>query len=150
MNLEQIVATNLIVAMKAKDKATLRALRAIKSEILLHNTSGSGVDLDQAGEISILQKMVKQRKDSLSIFEEQGRDDLAIIEREEIDVISRFLPQQMGEAELGSFVAALIDELGAEGMKDMGRVMGEANKRLAGKAEGRMIAIAVKTLLTSQ
>ena len=93
--------------------------------------------------------MVKQRKDSLAMFEEQGREDLAVIEREEVEVISRFLPQQMGEEELNQFVAALVSELGAEGMKDMGRVMGEANKRLAGKAEGKMIASAVKILLTS-
>jgi uncharacterized protein YqeY len=149
MTLEEKIAKDLIVAMKARDKATLRALRSIKAEILLHNTSGSGVDLDHAGEIKILQKMVKQRKDSLTMFEEQGREDLAVVEREEVEVISRFLPQQMGEEELTSFVTALVNDLGAEGMKDMGRVMGEANKRLAGKAEGKMIAAAVKTLLTS-
>jgi uncharacterized protein len=149
MTLEEKISQNLIVAMKARDKATLRALRAIKAEILLHQTSGAGVDLDQAGEIKILQKMVKQRKDSQAIFEEQGRDDLASIEREEVEAISKFLPQQMGEEELGSFIADLVNELDASGMKDMGRVMGEANKRLAGKAEGKMIATAVKTLLTS-
>ncbi len=149
MTLEENIAKDLIVAMKARDKATLRALRAIKAEILLHNTSGSGVVLNQQGEIKILQKMVKQRKDSLTIFEEQAREDLAVIEREEIEVISRFLPQQMGEEELNAFISALVNELGASGMQDMGRVMGEANKRLAGKAEGKMIAIFVKNMLTS-
>ena len=149
MTLEEKIAKDLIVAMKARDKATLRALRSIKAEILLHNTSGSGVELDQAGEIKILQKMVKQRKDSLAMFEEQAREDLAIIEREEIEVISRFLPQQMGEEELSSFITSLVTELGASGMKDMGRVMGIANQRLAGKAEGKLIATVVKNLLTS-
>ena len=149
MTLEEKITKDLIVAMKARDKATLRALRSIKAEILLHNTSGSGVELDQAGEIKILQKMVKQRKDSLAMFEEQAREDLAIIEREEIEVISRFLPQQMGEEELSSFITSLVTELGASGMKDMGRVMGIANQRLAGKAEGKLIATVVKNLLTS-
>ena len=149
MTLEEKIAKDLIVAMKARDKATLRALRSIKAEILLYNTSGSGVELDQAGEIKILQKMVKQRKDSLAMFEEQAREDLAIIEREEIEVISRFLPQQMGEEELSSFITSLVTELGASGMKDMGRVMGIANQRLAGKAEGKLIATVVKNLLTS-
>ena len=149
MTLEEKIAKDLIVAMKARDKATLRALRSIKAEILLHNTSGSGKELDQAGEIKILQKMVKQRKDSLVMFEEQAREDLAIIEREEIDVISKFLPKQMGEEELSSFITELVNELGASGMADMGRVMGEANKRLAGKAEGKLIASVVKGLLIS-
>ncbi len=148
MTLEEKIGKDLIVAMKARDKATLRSLRSIKAEILLHKTSGSGVELDQAGEIKILQKMVKQRKDSLAMFEEQAREDLAVIEREEIEVISTFLPQQMGEEELSAFISALVNELGASGMKDMGRVMGEANKRLAGKAEGKMIAAVVKNLLT--
>ncbi len=149
MTLEEKIGQSLIIAMKARDKATLRALRAIKAEILLHKTSGSGVDLDSAGEIKILQKMVKQRKESQTIFEEQGRDDLATIEHEEVDVISQYLPQQMGQEELNVFIADLVNEFGASGMKDMGRVMGEANKRLAGKAEGKMIATAVKALLAS-
>ena len=134
--------------MKAKDQGALRALRAIKSEILLFQTSGSGKDLNEAAEIKILQKMVKQRKDSIDIYTEQGRDDLATIEEEEVAVISRFLPEQMSASELQSFVTDLIAELGASGMKDMGRVMGEANKRLAGKAEGKAIAAVVKGLLS--
>ncbi|RLD18314.1 MAG: GatB/YqeY domain-containing protein, partial [Bacteroidetes bacterium] len=123
MTLEEKIAKDLIVAMKARNKATLRSLRAIKAEILLHNTSGSGVVLDHTGEIKILQRMVKQRKESLAMFEEQSREDLAVIEREEIEVIAAFLPQQMGEEELTTFVSALVTELGASGMKDMGRVM---------------------------
>ncbi len=147
MTLEEKVAKHLVVAMKERDKVALRSLRAIKAELLLHKTSGSGVELDQAGEIKILQRMVKQRKESLAIFEEQGRNDLAEIELDEIKVLSKFLPQQMGEEELASFITSLVNELGASGMKDMGRVMGEANKRLAGKADGKMIANVVKTLL---
>jgi uncharacterized protein YqeY len=150
MTLDEKVAQQLIIAMKAKDKAALRALRAIKAEILLHNTSGTGVSLDDSGEIKILQKMVKQRKDSLGIFEQQSRDDLASIEREEIEIISKFLPEQMGEEELKSFLGDLVNELGATGMKDMGRVIGVANGRLAGKAEGKMIAMVVKSILTAQ
>ena len=147
MTLEENVAKQLIVAMKERDKVALRSLRAIKAELLLHKTSGSGIELDQAGEIKILQRMVKQRKESLAIFEEQGRNDLAEIELDEIKVLSKFLPQQLGEEELASFITSLVNELGASGMKDMGRVMGEANKRLAGKADGKMIANVVKTLL---
>ncbi len=147
MSLSDRVAKDLITAMKAKDQGALRALRAIKSEILLFQTSGSGKELDEAAEIKILQKMVKQRKDSIDIYNDQGRDDLAKIEEEEVEVISRFLPEQMSEADLNMFVTELISELGASGMKDMGRVMGEANKRLAGKAEGKAIAAAVKGIL---
>ena len=147
MSLEQTVAKDLIAAMKAKDQAALRALRAIKSEILLFKTSGQGGDLNDDVEIKMLQKMVKQRKDSLGIFEEQGRSDLAEIERAEVEVISRYLPEQMSDSDLNAFVKGLVDELGASSMKDMGRVMGEANKRLAGKAEGKAIASAVKSIL---
>jgi len=149
MSFEEKVNQQIKEAMKAKDQAALRALRAIKSEILLFKTSGTSAELDSAAEIKMLQKMVKQRRESASIFAEQGRDDLAKTENEEIEVIARFLPQQMGENELNTFIGNLIDELGASGMQDMGRVMGEANKRLAGKAEGKMIAAAVKSKLTS-
>ncbi len=148
MALSDHIAKDLITAMKAKDQGALRALRAIKSEILLFQTSGSGAELDEAAEIKMLQKMVKQRKDSIDIYKDQGRDDLAVIEEEEVAVISKYLPEQMSEADLQSFVTDLIAELGASGMKDMGRVMGEANKRLAGKAEGKAIANVVKGLLT--
>lgn len=148
MTLEQKIAKALVVAMKAKDQGALRALRAIKSEILLFNTSGSGETLDEKAEIRILQKMVKQRKDSLAIFSEQNREDLVQKEQEEIVVIEKFLPEQMDESALRTFVTALIAELGASGMKDMGRVMGEANARLAGKADGKSIAAIVKSLLS--
>ena len=147
MTLEQNITNALKEAMRAKNQGALRALRAIKAEILLFNTSGSGQVLDKTAEIKILQKMVKQRKDSLTIYTEQGREDLAAIEREEIAVIESFLPTQLDEAALTSFVTALIGELDASGMKDMGRVMAEANKRLAGQADGKSIASVVKTLL---
>jgi uncharacterized protein YqeY len=149
MNLEEKVNQQMKDAMKAKDQAALRALRAIKSEILLFKTSGASKELDDATEIKILQKMVKQRRDSASIYAEQGRDDLATTENEEIEVISQFLPKQMDEQELDTFVGELVAELGASSMQDMGRVMGEANKRLAGRAEGKMIAAAVKSRLSS-
>jgi uncharacterized protein YqeY len=147
MALEQNIAKALITAMKAKDQGALRALRAIKSEILLFNTSGSGEVLDESAEIKILQKMVKQRRESLSIYEEQAREDLAQKEREEIIVIEGFLPEQMDEVALRAFVTSLIAELGGSGMKDMGRVMSEANKRLAGSADGKTVAAIVKELL---
>jgi len=148
MTLEEKVTKALITAMKAKDQGALRALRAIKSEILLFNTSGAGVSLDETAETRILQKMVKQRKESLVIFTEQSREDLAQKEREEIAVIETFLPEQMDEASLQQFVGALVQELGASGMKDMGKVMAEANSRLSGKADGKRIAAVVKALLT--
>jgi len=148
MSLEQKIATALVGAMKAKDQGALRALRAIKAEILLFKTSGTGEELNDAAEIRILQKMVKQRKESLSIYEEQGREDLARIEREEVAVIEGFLPAQMSETDLANFITSLISELGADGMKDMGRVMSEANKRLAGKADGKTVAGIVKALLS--
>lgn len=147
MTLEQKVSAALIDAMKAKDQGALRGLRAIKAEILLYKTSGTTEPLDEKAEIKILQKMVKQRKDSLSIYMEQAREDLALKEREEIAVIEKFLPEQMDEVALKSFISTLISELGVSGMKDMGRLMAEANKRLAGKADGKTVAAIVKDLL---
>ena len=148
MSLEQKVSTALVDAMKAKDQGALRALRGIKAEILLYQTSGITEPLDEKVEIKILQKMVKQRKESLAIYEEQSREDLAQKEREEITVIERFLPEQLDQSALRSFVSSLIAELGASGMKEMGRVMAEANKRLAGKADGKTVAVIVKELLS--
>lgn len=148
MSLETQVMNELKEAMKAKDQAAMRALRAIKAEILLFKTSGSGKELGTADEIKMLQKMIKQRKDSLDVYEKENRGDLAQIEKDEIEVISRFLPEQMSEDELRKFVTALVEELGASGMKDMGRVMGEATKRLSGKAEGKAVADMVKSILS--
>jgi uncharacterized protein len=148
MRLDDKVGKALVEAMKARDQGALRALRAIKAEILLFNTSGTGEQLDEKSEVKILQKMVKQRKESLAIYQEQHREDLATIEREEIAVIERFLPEQLSESALMDFVKGLISELDASGMKDMGRVMAEANTRLAGKADGKSIAAIVKSLLS--
>ena len=134
-------------AMKAKDTVALEALRALKSAFLLANTSGSGVELTEADEIKIVQKLVKQRRDSAAIYEEQGRKDLADPELAQAEVLERFLPAQMSEEEVKSAVEAIIAQTGASSMKDMGRVMGIASKELAGKADGKMISGVVKGLL---
>ena len=147
MSLEAKIATDLKTAMKAKDKAALRSIRAIKAQILLAKTDGSGKELDEAGEIKMLQKMVKQRKDSLSIFEKQNRVELAQTEREEIEVIERYLPKQMDESALTEFLQGIITQTGAASMKDMGKVMGIASKQLGGKADGKTISGIVKKLL---
>jgi len=149
MSLEAKIATDLKTAMKAKDKVSLRAIRAIKAQLLLVKTDGSGSEINEAEEIKLLQKMVKQRKDSLSIYEAQDRAELAQTEREEIEVIEKYLPQQMGEAELTEFLKGAIAKTGASSMKDMGKVMGMASKQLAGKADGKTISTIVKQLLNS-
>ncbi len=147
MNLEAKIQKDLITAMKAKDEKALRAVRAIKSAILLFKTSGSNAELDEDAEIKMLQKMVKQRKESLSIFEQQGREALAQTEREEIEVIEQYLPQQLSEDEIEATIKNIIAETGATGMKDMGKVMGAANKAFGGRAEGAVISAIVKRLL---
>lgn len=148
MSLESTINEDLKQAMKAKDQVALRGIRAIKSAILLYNTSGASEELTQEKEIAILQKLIKQRQDSLDIYEKQGREDLAVVEREEIAVIMRYLPQQLSEAELNEAIRSLIQRTGASSMKDMGRVMGEASKELAGKADGKAISAVVKALLS--
>lgn len=147
MSLEARVMAALKEAMKAKDEAAKRSLRSIKSAIQMVRTDGSGKDLDEAGEIKLVQKLVKQRKDSLTIFEEQGREDLAAIEREEIAVIEKFLPQQLSEDELTSLIKGIMEKTGATSMKDMGKVMGMATKELAGRADGKTVSNLVKQLL---
>ncbi len=147
MSLEKRVMDALKEAMKAKDDAAKRSLRAIKSAILLAKTDGSGKELDEAGEIKLVQKLVKQRKDSLAIFMEQGREDLAEKEREEITTIEKFLPEQLNEADLETFLKKIIAETGASSMKDMGKVMGKATAQLAGKADGKTVSQLVKKLL---
>lgn len=148
MSLEATINEDLKTAMKAKDQAALRGIRAIKSAILLFNTSGSGEGLNPEKEIALLQKLVKQRQDSLDIYVKQGREDLAVVEREEIEVIMRYLPKQLSEQELKDAVKGIMARLGATTMKDMGRVMGEASKELAGKADGKTISAVVKALLS--
>jgi uncharacterized protein YqeY len=141
---------DLKAAMLAKDEAALRSLRAIKAAILLAKTAeGATGELSEEAEIKLLQKMVKQRKDSLEIFQQQSRPELAQKEIEEIAVIEKFLPQQMDEVALRSALAGIISKVGATTAADMGKVMGAANKELAGKADGKTIAAIVKELLAS-
>ena len=143
--------SDLKAAMLAKNEVALRSLRAIKAAILLAKTAegGSG-ELSADAEMKILQKMVKQRKDSLDIFSQQGRTDLAQKEQEEIAVIEKFLPKQMDAEELRIVLKEIIAKTGASTAADMGKVMGAANKELAGKAEGKLIASLVKELLSGQ
>jgi len=148
MSLEQKVMADLKNAMLAKDEKSLRSLRAIKAAIIIAKTAeGSGGEIKENEEIKLLQKLVKQRKDSLEIYEKQGREDLASKEKEEIEVIEKFLPKQMDEAELKTIIANIIQETGAKSAADMGKVMGAANKQLGGKADGKTIAGIVKELL---
>lgn len=148
MNLEQKVMAEMKDAMKSKDEATLRGLRAIKAEIIKARTEpGAGGEVSADKELSLLQKMVKQRKDSLEIYQQQKRDDLAKKEQEEIAVIEKFLPKQLSEEELRSELRQIISETGASSAADMGKVMGAATKKLAGRADGKTISAAVRELL---
>ncbi len=150
MSLEAKVMDMMKEAMKAKDEAGLRGVRAIKAAIILAKTSeGAGGVLKEEDETKLLQKLVKQRKDSLDIFQKQGREDLAKKEQEEIDVISRFLPAQLEGEALKEVVKKIVTELGASSPADMGKVMGAANKQLAGQADGKSISAVVKELLGS-
>ena len=148
MSLEQEIMTRLKEAMKSKDEDALRSLRAIKAEIIKAKTeTGAGGVITEDGEIKLLQKMAKQRKDSLEIFEQQGRGDLAAKEKAELAVIEQFLPEQLSEEKLKEIIAEIIRETGASGPADMGKVMGAASKKLAGKADGKTISTQVKALL---
>jgi uncharacterized protein YqeY len=147
MNLNEKITEALKEAMKNKDEARKRTIRAIKSQILLMQTDGSGQEITSEREMKMLQTMLKQREDSMSTYLTGGRNDLADIEREEIDIIREFLPKQLDEAELETILNNIIAELGAQGAKDMGKVMAEANKRLVGQADGKTISAKVKTLL---
>jgi uncharacterized protein len=149
MALEQQIMAEMKEAMKAKDEAALRGLRAIKAEIIKAKTEpGAGGEIDEATEQKFLQKMMKQRRDSLEIFEKQGRADLAIKEKEEMAIIERFLPKQLGEAEIKTIVQEIITATGATTAADMGKVMGVASKQLAGIADGKTISNIVKELLS--
>lgn len=148
MTLEQKIGKDLVVAMKAKDEVALRGIRAVKSALLLAKTDGSGQEIDEAKEVQILQKLVKSRQESYDIYMKNGREELAKIEQEEIEVIRKYLPKMMEGAELEAVIREIIQTLGATSAKDMGKVMGAANKQLAGKAEGKMIADMVKSLLS--
>ena len=136
------------VAMKAKDTVTLEALRAVKSAILLAKTSGSEGDLKEADEMSLLQRLVKQRRDSAAIYQQQHRADLADPELAQVAVIEQFLPKQLSEVEVEAAIKPIVARLGASSIKDMGKVMGEASKELAGKTDGKTISLIVKKLLS--
>ena len=148
MSLEIKIMDEIKTAMKAKDEAGLRTLRAIKAAILIEKTSGSGTEMTEADELKMLQKMAKQRRDSLDIFKTQNRPDLASKEEEELAILARFLPQQMSADDLRTAVQEVITQTGATSPADMGKVMGAANKALAGKAEGKAVADMVKELLS--
>ena len=136
-------------AMKAKDTVALESLRAIKSALLLARTDkGGSKELSEADEVALVQKLVKQRKDSAAIYKEQGREDLAGPELAQVAVLERFLPEQLSEEQIKEIVAKVIADLGASSMKDMGRVMGTVNQQLAGKADGKTIAMIVKAQLS--
>jgi uncharacterized protein YqeY len=148
MSLEQQIMAEMKDAMKARDEGVLRGLRAIKAEIIKAKTEpGAAGEIDEATEQKFLQKMMKQRRDSLEIFEKQGRADLASKEKEEMAVIEKFLPKQLDAAELKEAITKIIAETGASSAADMGKVMGVASKQLAGKADGKTISGIVKDLL---
>ena len=149
MSIQTEVNEQIKTAMKAKDTISLEALRALKSAFLLVNTSGTQVNMTEADELKIVQKLVKQRQDSASIYSEQGRADLAEPELAQAKVLEQFLPQQMSEEELTDVIQTIINSSGANSLKDMGKVMGLASKELAGKADGKSISEVVKKLLTA-
>ena len=148
MSVQNQVMDLMKVAMKSKDKVALESLRALKSAFLLANTSGGNIELSEADEIKIVQKLVKQRKDSAAIFDEQGRSDLADPEKAQAKILEQFLPVQMNEVELKEEIGKIVNQTGASSMKDMGRVMGMASKQFAGKADGKAISMIVKQLLS--
>ncbi len=148
MSLQNQVMEQMKMAMKAKDTVALESLRAIKSALLLAQTSGAGGTLSEADETKLVQKLVKQRKDSAAIFTKQGRDDLAAPELAQAAIIEKFLPEQLTEEEIEKVVVQAIDAIGAEGMKDMGKVMGMVSKELAGQADGKTISTIVKSKLS--
>ncbi|MEP7251170.1 MAG: GatB/YqeY domain-containing protein [Ginsengibacter sp.] len=151
MSLEEKVMTDLKTAMFAKDEKSLRSLRAIKAAIINTKTAeGFKGEIKEDDEIRLLQKLVKQRKDSLEIYEKQNREDLASKEREEIEVIEKFLPKQLSGDELKSAVKKIVDESGTTSPSDMGKLVGLANKQLAGKADGKAIAAIVKEMISAK
>jgi uncharacterized protein YqeY len=149
MSLQNQVMEEIKAAMKAKDTVALESLRAIKSALLLAQTEkGAGSEMSDAEEIKLIQKLVKQRKDSAAIFKEQGREDLAGPELAQVAVIEKFLPAQLSEDEIEKVVVQIIESTGASGMKDMGKVMGMVSKELAGQADGKTISGIVRAKLT--
>lgn len=148
MSLEQKINDDIKAAMLAREKDKLEALRAIKSAVLLAKTEKAGANLDEESEIRMLQKMVKQRKEAAEIYHSQNREDMAEVELFQAKIIEAYLPAQLSEAEVTNALKAIIAETDATSPKDMGKVMGIANQRLAGKADGKLIAATVKQLLS--
>ena len=148
MSLQDQITEQLKVAMKAKDTVALESLRAIKSAILLAKTQAGAKDLNSDDEIKLVQKLVKQRKDSAEIFRQQGRVDLAEPEEAQIKIIEQFLPEQLDEDAIAAQIDIIITKTGAAGMKDMGKVMGMASKEMAGKADGKTISSIVRQKLS--
>ena len=150
MSLEQKINDDIKAAMLAKDKMKLEALRAVKSAILLAKTDkGAGGDIAEDAEMKILQKLVKQRRDSAQLYNEQDRADLAEEEQFQLEIIEKYLPAQMSEEDVTAVVVSIIEETGASSMKDMGRVMGMASKKLAGQADNKLISEIVKKKLNA-
>ncbi len=149
MNFTDRINQDLKEAMKAQDQKALRAIRAIKAAILLANTDGSGQELTDERALAIIQKLMKQRKESYEIYQNQGRADLAAIEQEEMEVLAKYLPAQLDEAKVREILREIIRDCGAAGPKDLGKVMGLATKKLAGQAEGKLIASLAKELLSA-
>ena len=149
MSLEEKIMEDLKAAMKAQDKASMRGLRAVKSALLLLKTDGSGKEITPEREIQLLQKLVKQRRESIAIFEKENRADLAEVEKEEVAVIEKYLPEALSNEDLEKFIQALILSSGATSVKDMGKVIGLASKELAGTADGRAISDMVKKCLAA-
>ena len=147
MSLKLNIETEIKKAMLAKDKDRLRALRGIKSLIMLEETKGGNQSVSEADELKILTKAAKQRRDSADIYQQQNREDLASVELAELEIINEFLPKQLSEGEIEFELTRIMAEVGAEGPKDMGKVMGAATKQLAGKADGKTISQKVKSLL---
>ncbi len=148
MSLEHNITEAIKTAMREKDKTALDALRAVKAQILLVKTEAKGAEVSEEQEIAILQRMIKQRKDSFEQFSAQGRTDLADVETAQMKVIEQFLPKQLSAEELETEIRSIIAETGAESMKDLGKVMGMASKTLAGKSDGKSISETVKKLLS--
>ena len=149
MSLESKIMEALKEAMKAKDTIALESLRAIKSAILLAKTEAkAGETLLEEEEIKLLQRLVKQRKESADLYQKQGREDLATPELQQAEIIAKFLPEQLSEEKVEAIIKEIVARVGASSMKDMGKVMGEANKELAGKADGKLIAAVVKKVLS--
>lgn len=148
MSLELTINEAIKTAMREKDKVALDSLRAVKSQILLLKTEAKGADVSAEQEIAILQRMIKQRKDSYEQFVAQNRNDLAEVEIAQMKVIEQFLPAQLSPEELETEIKKIITEVGAESLKDLGKVMGTASKALAGKSDGKSISEMVKKLLS--